>query len=268
MWNKIFNVQNPFWQSMGTIFDLFILNSLWLLCCIPLVTIGPATTAVWYALIQRARKEDISVSKDFFHSFKTNLRQGILLGVPLTLVGAFLALDIYMCRKSGTGIYTFFMVFFSILFLFWMIIVLYAFPLLAKFDRKNSQILIWAFTLSLNNLSMTLTMLFVIIASLWIIHIIPGLVFIMPGMAAQFCATIFASILKPYLPKPFWMENSEEGDDSRTPSWETAANSPAVSGNDEPGCPGFDESAFYGEDPEEVKRLLEEYENDSEQNHE
>ena len=271
MWNKLFNVNNPFWQSMGTIFDLFILNLLWLVCCIPLVTIGPATTAMFYALIQRARGEDLSVQKDFFTSFKRNLKQGILLGVPLTLTGAFLAFDVVLCKRSGTGIYTFFMVFFAILFVFWLCTTLYVFPILAKFERTNSQILVWAFTLALKNLSMTAMMVFVIVASVWICHILPGLIFIMPGLAAQFCATVIASIFKPYLPKPFWMEDdiaSGTGHESKG-GMETGAFTDQMTGQS--GQAGstyadFDEAAFYGYDAEEVEKLLKESETDEQTN--
>lgn len=38
---------------MGTIFDLFVINTLWLICCLPIVTTGPATTAAYYAIIER-----------------------------------------------------------------------------------------------------------------------------------------------------------------------------------------------------------------------
>ena len=53
MFDRMFRNNNPFWQSMGTVYDVFIVNSLWLLCCIPVFTIGSATTAAYYALIQR-----------------------------------------------------------------------------------------------------------------------------------------------------------------------------------------------------------------------
>ena len=137
------------------------------------------------------------------------------------------------------------MVFFGIIFVFWAFTTLYAFPVLAKFERKNKEILIWAFTLSITNLSMTLTMLFVIVAAIWFCHLIPGLIFIMFGIVAQFNANIFAVIFKPYLPKPFYME--EDDFTASTPD-QTYAD--------------FNEAAFYGEDPAEVAKLLGEYEQD------
>ena len=35
--DRLFNPDNPFWLGMGKIFDIFVLNVLWLLCCIPVV---------------------------------------------------------------------------------------------------------------------------------------------------------------------------------------------------------------------------------------
>ena len=94
MFNKAFRSDNPFWQSMGTVYDLFIVNSLWLLCSLPVFTIGPATAAAFYALAERLLGESGGISRDFFSSFRRNFKQGVLLGLPLTALGIFLAADI------------------------------------------------------------------------------------------------------------------------------------------------------------------------------
>ena len=198
--NKFFRSDNPFWIGMGNVFDLFILNVLWLLCCLPIVTIGPSTTAFFYAMMNLVRGEESYVYQDFFHSLRQNLKQGICLVLPLTAVGAFLTLDISMCYHAGTGIYTFFMVFFAVLFLFWLFVTLYAFPLLAKFEKKNKEILLWAFVLSIRNLGRTLLMIIVLVLGLWVCHILPGLVFIVFGLVCRFQTALMLVILKPYLP--------------------------------------------------------------------
>ena len=113
MFKKVFNADNPFWQIMDTVFDLFVLNTLWLVFCIPVITIGTSTTAAFYALIQRARGEGGEIHKDFFQSFKQNLKQGIVIGLILTLTGGFLLTDMWLCRASGKGIFTFFLFFFG-----------------------------------------------------------------------------------------------------------------------------------------------------------
>lgn len=202
MYEKIFNMDNPFWRGMARIFDVFVLNVLWLLCCIPIFTIGPSTTAFYYAMINLVRGEESYVSHDFFHSFRSSFKQSLLAGLPLMAVGAFLMADIYIAHKAGTGIFTFLMVFFFIIFIFWCFVTLYTIPLVAKFDNSLKNTLIWAFTLSIKNFPQTLMMLFALGLALWVCHLLPGLIFIAFGMVCEFHSTLFAVILKPWLPKP------------------------------------------------------------------
>lgn len=198
--NKFFNQDNPFWNSMDKVFDLFTANVLWLVCCLPVFTIGPSTAAFFYVLINMARGEDGIISRDFFRSFKQNFRQGTGFGLLMTAAGIFLAVDITMCYRSGTGIYTFFMVFFAVLFLLWASVALYSFALLAKFEKKNTEILVWAFLLAMRHLGQTFLMLIVTAAGLWVCHLLPGLIFIVFGLVGRFHSILLASILKPYLP--------------------------------------------------------------------
>ena len=207
---KIFNMDNPFWVAMGRVFDIFVLNCLWLLCCLPVFTIGPATTGLYDGMFGILRGDGGYPSRDFFKSFKLNFKQGLQLGIPLTLIGAFLALDIYLCYQSGRGIYTFFLFFFAVLFIVWLAVTLYTFPLLAKFERTNKQILIWAFTLCIKNFPRTLYMFFSLALGLWLCHLLPGLLFIAPAFIAENHTAILLTVLDPYLPKPFEEDETED----------------------------------------------------------
>lgn len=200
MFDRFFGNQNPLWTGMNRIFDVFVLNTLWLLCCLPVITIGPSTTAFFYAMINLVRGEENSVSRDFFRSFRQNFKQAICLGIPLTAIGLFLAVDVTMSHRAGTGIYSFFMVFFAVMFLVWAFITLYTFPLLAKFEKNSKDLVIWAFLLSIRHLGKTLLMLLMLAAGLWLCHILPGLIFIVFGLVGQFQSILIASILKPQLP--------------------------------------------------------------------
>ena len=85
-------------------------------------------------------------------------------------------------------------------FLFWLFVTLYAFPLLAKFEKKNKEIILWAFVLSIRNLGRTLLMMMALALALWLCHILPGLVFIVFGLVCRFQTALMLAILKPYLP--------------------------------------------------------------------
>ena len=41
----LFNYDNPVWRFIGKFWDVLIVNILWIICSIPVVTIGASTTA-------------------------------------------------------------------------------------------------------------------------------------------------------------------------------------------------------------------------------
>ena len=86
MGKKIFDSDNRFNRFMTRIFNLMILNLLWMLCCIPIVTIGASTVALYTMTLRLVRDEEGSLTRDFFKAFRENLRQT----VPVTLVFFFL----------------------------------------------------------------------------------------------------------------------------------------------------------------------------------
>ena len=51
MLQSFFNYDNPIWRFMGRLGDMIVLNLLWLVCSIPVVTIGASTTALYYCTL-------------------------------------------------------------------------------------------------------------------------------------------------------------------------------------------------------------------------
>ena len=96
MFSEIFNYDNGFWRFMGKLWDALVLNILWVVCCIPLVTVGAATTAVYYVALKLARDEEGYVISSFFKSFKENFRQATALWLVLAADGLRHAVDVRM----------------------------------------------------------------------------------------------------------------------------------------------------------------------------
>lgn len=199
MFQRFFDDSNPIWMAMGRLFDMTLLNVLWLVCCLPVFTIGPSTVAFFYAAMALARGEETYLTKDFFRSFRRDFGRNVAAGLLITLTGVFLAVDVRMAYLAGGGIYTFFMVFFAVLFLVWAFVAQFTFPLLAKFDNSIKNTLIRAFTLSIRHFPQTLMMLFLTVVCLWMVHLIPGLVFIIFGILMEVEATLMCAILRPWL---------------------------------------------------------------------
>lgn len=69
---NFFSWDSPLSQSISRAVDYVVINILWFICCIPIVTIGAATTARFYVAMKIVRREEPSVFKSFFKSFKEN----------------------------------------------------------------------------------------------------------------------------------------------------------------------------------------------------
>ena len=46
-----FNLDNPVFTALGKVVDCAWLSILWLLCCLPVVTIGVSSTAMYYTAV-------------------------------------------------------------------------------------------------------------------------------------------------------------------------------------------------------------------------
>lgn len=85
--HKIFDPDNLFWRWFGRIADMFVLSCLWLLCCLPIVTIAPASIALYDTIAHCVRGPEGDTYRRFFRSLKAEL----LRGIGITLVWGVLA---------------------------------------------------------------------------------------------------------------------------------------------------------------------------------
>ena len=72
------------------------LNILWLICCLPIVTIGASTTALFYVTLKMAEDRDDGLTGMFFRAFRQNFLPATKLWLILLGTGAFLAIDGYI----------------------------------------------------------------------------------------------------------------------------------------------------------------------------
>ena len=85
--------ENPVIAFLNKMADLILLNLIFLLCCIPVVTIGPAITALYAVSLRSVRYGDGYVIQTFFRSFKQNFKQSFVVGMSgLLLLACFLSI--------------------------------------------------------------------------------------------------------------------------------------------------------------------------------
>ncbi len=132
----LFAVDGKGFRFLSTASDLVILNLLWLLCCLPIVTIGASTTALYAMLIKMVRHEDGYLVRGFFSSFRLNLRQAT--GIWLIFLGviAVLYFDFYFSAHAPfEGAAVLFVPFAMVAGLL-ALTMLYVFPMQAVFENR------------------------------------------------------------------------------------------------------------------------------------
>lgn len=91
---KAFSLDSPAMQFFSQAFDLFVLNLITILCCLPIVTAGASLTAMHYVLYHKVIGDDRGAVKPFFKSFRENLRQATVIWLLILAGAALIAADI------------------------------------------------------------------------------------------------------------------------------------------------------------------------------
>ena len=94
MFSNLFNYDNPVWRFIGKFWDVLVVNLLWIICSIPIVTIGASTTAMYYVTLRLVRDEDGYTIRSFFKSFKDNFKQATAIWLIFLAVGLILGFDL------------------------------------------------------------------------------------------------------------------------------------------------------------------------------
>ena len=76
--NRLFDPNNDFFSFLGDLVDVVGLSILWLFCCLPVVTIGPACTALYHTVFRGLRQRQNGRYLRFLECFRENLKQGVV----------------------------------------------------------------------------------------------------------------------------------------------------------------------------------------------
>ena len=89
---------------MGILGQLIVLSILWVLCCLPIVTIGAASTALYYTVVKVLRRNTGSMFSSYFSAFRNNFSQSLHINmVFLTYFAllAYFAIPELLSREDG-----------------------------------------------------------------------------------------------------------------------------------------------------------------------
>lgn len=163
---KIFKSDSPIMKALTVAADLLILNLLTLVLSLPLITLGPAVTAMNDIVIHIVRGEEGYTVKPYFQSFKANFKKGALLSLILVAAAGLLYFD-YLAALAFIPVMRIPIIAIGIIIL---AVAFYAFGLLARYENTFGATLKNAAMLAVGNFPRTLFMV-VCTAGLWVLCI-------------------------------------------------------------------------------------------------
>ncbi|MBO1515249.1 YesL family protein [Metabacillus bambusae] len=165
------NVMNgKFTRVLELLSNFFLLNLIWLLMCLPIVTIFPATAAMFGVVRQWILHDDTAVFTVFMKYFKENFKQSMVIGILWGFFAFILYMNFTLMLQLGAMKFILlpFVVLFSVLMVFTTV---YIFPVMVHYKLKVFGVIRNSFLLSMSflpsSLLATLVLVGMFVLFLW-----------------------------------------------------------------------------------------------------
>ena len=200
----IFTQESRFSQVMMRLAWGCYLNLLWFVCSLPIVTMGAATTALYYVTLKIAENEEGDITQQFFRAFRSNFRQATVLWLMLLALGVVLGTDLYVLRHlfaSTSGplavAVTLTLALVIVACVAYAFVLVYVFPLLARVDNTNLAMLKNSFLISIRYLSCTICTLLVHVAMAFVvINLFTPAIALGEGVCAVLSSYLISPVLR------------------------------------------------------------------------
>lgn len=155
-----FGENNPVWKAINRYADMLLTGVLFVITCLPVVTIGASLCAFYYTAMDSLRKEDGYIFKRYFSSFGKNFKKATILWLIMLAIAAVLGLDVYFWLVNSQVQFSGVMLGISgILCFLWFMTFMFVFPLQTRFENSIGKTLQNAFMIGLGRLPFTVGVL-------------------------------------------------------------------------------------------------------------
>lgn len=214
--DRLFNVNNPLMRALSKLFDIGWLSLIYVVFCVPLVTIGAATTSLYYVSAKVLRKDRGYVWSEFWHSFKLNFKPATLIWLIFAAIYGLLYFNLTTFNTSNAAGGYLVGAYIALAFIV-TCVASYAFCLLSRFNMNVRGILRYALYMSFRHFLHTMCFLAILFVAGFGIYAgfrvqLPIFLLFVPGLGSFLYTFPMEHLLKKYMPKPEkrYTENGEE----------------------------------------------------------
>lgn len=171
---NLWNPDNTFFSMIRKLLYLMELSIIWVLLCLPVITIGPASAALYYSVVKAVRRERSYPVKEFFRAFRANLKRGMVITVLLLAAGIASGCADYIIllpclRLEHLQDYLLVVLFIIKIYLF-LGVLTHIFPLISRFETGTIKLVESALLLTVRHFFRTLLqigLLLVVVLAVW-----------------------------------------------------------------------------------------------------
>lgn len=196
-----FSLDGGLFSFFSKIFDILFVSFLFITFSIPLVTMGPAVTAMYYTTVKVIRKEHGYIFAEFWKCFKSNFLQGLIYSVIIIVLVALFSFNIAYAMDMQGNLGKILICIYAVVCYLLFSVFVYIFPVLSRFSMKTWEMIKFTLFISMRHFPTTLLLQVIIIAIGLILYAIPIASFFIPTLGTLLYSFVIEKILKKYLPK-------------------------------------------------------------------
>ncbi|MCI9175079.1 MAG: YesL family protein [Lachnospiraceae bacterium] len=209
---KLFNPDSGIMRSLSKFTDCICLSLLFFVSCIPIITIGTASTALYYTVHKVLRHDRGYMFRDYVTSFRDNFKQTTPVWLAALVIGIVLGLDLRIANFYASSV-TYFSALSAVSFLglvIWFAWISYLFPYMARFENTRKQSIKNAILMVIAHLPMTALMLVIAAAAGFALYLAPLVIFIIPSVYTWIQSYVLERIFRKYM-----TEEDREAEDAK-----------------------------------------------------
>ena len=190
---SLFNPESLIWKPLGYLGDLVILSLLWVVLSIPVVTLGPASAALYDTAVHSIRRKEDTVLARFFSTFRREFKQGALSALLWAAIALALDLALYAAVTYNPvlrGLLPLPVILGFVLAFFLLCVQCWLWPVLSRFTLDLRALTITSLRLAFGHILRSAAM-----ALVWAAVIYLGLRFVAPLFVCPALAALLSSVL-------------------------------------------------------------------------
>lgn len=195
------NFDNKILIALSEAFDCVLLAFYWMVCSIPVITVGASTTAILSVMLD-VDVETGSVTKRFFRAFKSNFKISTFVWITFFALGALFALDAYVCwggKLTGKA-EEYLRATTIVIGVAYFMALSIAFGVIAKFNVSYRQVFYNVLVISVQSIKWVILLAVLAAAIIASLVCLSAFGFVAAALFFYLQAKIYLIVFKPYLP--------------------------------------------------------------------